>query len=467
MVFSARIPDPVAAATGSDITSMPTIQLGYGQSKIDFDYEPARFQILAPDKSDSHPLSDVEINAALDAPIESPPLEDLITPEDTVLIVVSDATRATGSAQVINLLVRRLIENGIQPNDIAVIFATGIHRAVRPQEKTDLLTSFIAQRIRTIDHDSSDSAHLIQVGTMENGTSIEVNRALKEFSKVIITGAVGFHYFAGFTGGRKSICPGLAATATIEATHMLALDFERGGRRMGVGTGLLDGNAVSEGCDRVAGTIDPAFAVNAIVNERGRVEKIFAGHWRAAHRKACADYLRNHSLQIPEKRAAVVVTCGGSPYDINMIQAHKALDMAAHACIDGGTIVFIAECADGLGRKDFMKWFESENSRALESRLRESYEVNGQTAWSLLTKSERFNIRIVTSLGENEVRLMRMTPASSVREALADIPSDTTGYIMPRGAALLPLPGWFVEEPFNNLSHVRADQLPPMLPPEP
>ena len=418
---------------------MPTIQLGYGHSSIDFDYDSDRFEVLAPNEADSHALSDVEVNAGIDAPIESPSLEDLIKPDDRALIVVSDATRATGSAQIINLLVRRLIENGVPPHNLAIIFATGIHRPVREQEKTELLTSFIAQRIRTIDHNASDASQLMEVGTMAGGTPIEVNRALKEFSKVILTGAVGFHYFAGFTGGRKSICPGLASARTIEATHMLALDFERGGRRQGVGTGLLDGNAVSEECERVAAVIDPAFSINAIVNENGRVEKIFAGNWRAAHRHACEDYLANHSLRISEKRELVIVSCGGSPYDINMIQAHKALDMAAHACADGGTIVFLAECADGLGRADFMKWFESTDSQSLESRLREAYEVNGQTAWSLLTKAERFKVRIVTNLNDEQVRRMRMLPARSLDEALAGIPSHASGYLMPRGTALLPL----------------------------
>jgi lactate racemase len=416
---------------------MPTIQLGYGHTTIEFDYDPSRFGILAPDEAHTHPMSDAEVNAALDAPIESPPIEDLIASGDKVLIVTSDATRATGSAQIINLLVRRLIENGIQPGDLAIIFATGIHRAVRPEEKTELLTSFIAQRIRTIDHDANDSSQLIQVGTMADGTPIEVNRALKEFSKVIITGAVGFHYFAGFTGGRKSICPGLASKRTIESTHMLALDFDRGGRRPGVGTGLLDGNAVSEECERVAATIDPAFSISAIVNESGKVEKLLAGNWRAAHRRACADYLASHSMRIPEKREIVIVSCGGSPYDINMIQAHKSLDMAADACADGGTIVFLAECPDGLGRADFMKWFESEDSRALESRLLKAYEVNGQTAWALLTKTERFDVRIITNLSSEETQRMRMKSVSSIDEALSNTPARATGYIMPRGAALL------------------------------
>jgi len=121
-----------------------------------------------------------------------------------------------------------------------------------------------------------------------------------------------------------------------------------------------------------------------------------------------------------------------------MIQAHKALDMAAHACADGGTILFVAECGDGLGRADFMKWFASEDSRALEHRLRDAYEVNGQTAWALLTKTERFRVRIITDLSAEQARAMRLTKVSSPDEALADIPATATGYIMPRGAALLP-----------------------------
>jgi nickel-dependent lactate racemase len=417
---------------------MPTITLGYGQERIEFAYDAARFDILAPESSTAHPLSDAEINHALDAPIDSPSLEESITPNDTVLIVVSDATRATGSAQIVNLLVRRLIQNGIAPGEIAIIFATGIHRAVRPEEKTRLLTSFIAQRIPTLDHDANDPSQLIQLGAMADGTPIKVNRALKDFSKVIITGAVGFHYFAGFTGGRKSVCPGLASAETIEATHMLALDFERGGRRSGVGAGLLDNNAVSEACERVAAAIAPAFSINAIVNEHGYPEKVFAGDWHAAHRRACADYLANHSVRLSEKREVVIVSCGGAPYDINLVQAHKALDMAAHACSDGGMIIFLAECSDGLGRADFMKWFDSPNSRALEQRLRAAYVVIGQTAWSLLTKTENFRVHIVTKLPNDHVRRMKMLPFSALAEALSQLSPDAKGYIMPRGAAVLP-----------------------------
>ncbi len=417
---------------------MPKIQLGYGRDTIRFECDAAQFDVLAGDHG-TRALNDAEIGAALDNPIDSPPFSELIESGDSVLIVASDATRATGSAQIVNLLVRRLIQSGVTPADIAIIFATGIHRPVREDEKAELLSPFIAQRIRTINHDAYDAGNLVRIGETADGAPIEVNRALKEFSKVILTGGVGFHYFAGFTGGRKSICPGLASAETIEQTHMLALDFEPGGRRAGVGTGLLKGNAVSEECERVAALINPAFAVNAIVTDSGVVEQIFAGHWRTAHARACEAYLQTHSQKIPEKRDLVIVSCGGAPYDINMIQAHKALDMAEHACADGGTIVLLAECGDGLGRPDFLKWFESENSRALEGRLRNHYEVNGQTAWALLTKTEKFRVHIVTKLNDEEVRRMRMIPAKSVESVLAEIPAGVKGYIMPRGAALLPV----------------------------
>ena len=417
---------------------MPTIELGYGHSAVSFEYDAERFAVLNATAGTLHPLADAEIGAALDAPIGSPSLDELIEAGDTVLIVVSDATRATGSAQIVNLLVRRLIQNGIEPGAMAIIFATGIHRPVRPEEKAELLTPFIAQRIRTVDHNADDASQLISIGEIE-GTPVKLNRALREFNKVILTGAVGFHYFAGFTGGRKSICPGLAGSDTIAATHMLALDFQQSGRRRGVGPGVLDGNAVNQECERIAAMIDPAFAINAIVDDHGRTERVFAGHWQASHRLACAHYLAAHSLQIHEKRELVIATAGGSPYDINLIQAHKALDMAAQACADGGTIILLAECPDGLGRPDFLKWFESADSSVLEARLRNGYEVNGKTAWALLNKAERWRVCLVTNLADEDVRRMRMIPAGSLTAALAGIPSRAPGYIMPRGAALLPV----------------------------
>src|ERR1043166_3606590 len=418
---------------------MAHVELGYGRNALAFDFEGGRFRVLEPEASDEPPMTDAEIGAAMDDPYDSQPLEEIVNPGESVLIVVSDATRATGSAQVVHLLVRRLVQLGVAPVNLRVIFATGIHRKVTREEKAELLTPFIVQRVRTLDHDAADPARHVSFGETERGTPVELDRALFDYSPVILTGAIGFHYFAGFTGGRKSVCPGLASARTIEAPPLQALDFERGGRRAGVGTGRLDGNAVHEECERIAAECAPSFLVNTVTDERGQVVRVYAGDWRAAHRRAGAAYADSHSVKIPERRALVVASAGGSPFDINLIQAHKALEMASYACAEGGDIILAAECADGLGRADFLKWFEAADSRALEARLREAYEVNGQTAWSLLTKAERFRVQLISSLPDEDVRLMRMTPARTVEEALARVRMDAGGYVMPRGAAFMPV----------------------------
>ncbi|MEN3325733.1 MAG: lactate racemase [Acidobacteriota bacterium] len=420
------------------VNSLRQIQLAYGRGSVELNFDEARFSVLTADRIPKTPLKDFEIGLALDDPIASPPIDELVSSDDSVLIVVSDATRATASAQIVNLLTRRLVQVGVSPASMAVIFAAGIHRPVTEKEKAELLTPFIVQRLRILTHDAYDPSQLHAFGRTESGVTVELNSALREFSRVFLTGGITFHYFAGFTGGRKSICPGLASAKTIEATHMLALDFESGGRKAGVRAGALDGNAVHEECERVASLVAPTFSINTIVNEEKRAVRLYAGDWRLAHRAACDYYLDHFSVPIPSKRDIVIVSSSGFPHDINLIQAHKALDMAALACNDGGTIVLLAECGDGLGRPDFLKWFDETDARALAARLVNGYEVNGQTAWALLTKAERFRVCLVSELPPDDVRRMRMVPVRTIEEALEHA-GNGDGFVMPRGAAVLPL----------------------------
>lgn len=415
---------------------MPTIDLKYGKTSLPLEYDEQRFEILG-ETEPKPPLSDAEIGARLDEPIDSPHLDEFVSAGQTVLIVVPDATRQTGCGQVVNLLIRRLIANGIAAHDIRIIFATGIHRKVTENEKQAILTPFIAQRIKTLDHDPRDLVQFVRFGETSSGIPIELNRALTEHDHAIIIGGVTFHYFAGFTGGRKLICPGLASSRTVSETHKLAFDCETLSRRDGVGTGKLDGNAVNEAFMEIVEKIDPAFAISTIVNDAGEIVDLFCGDWRTSHRATCETYAERHTICVPEKRDLVIVSCGGYPYDINLIQAHKALEAASQVCNEGGTIVFLAECADGLGRDDFLKWFDVENSETLAKMLCEKYQVNGQTAWSLLKKAERFDIRIVTSLDAACVPKMRLerTDLTALTSLIAE--TKQSGYIFPSGAKFL------------------------------
>jgi nickel-dependent lactate racemase len=330
-----------------------------------------------------------------------------------------------------------MIANGTAPHELSIVFATGIHRPVTEEEKRTILSPFIAQRIKTLDHDARDLMKIVRVGETSGGIPVELNRGLVENDHVILVGGVTFHYFAGFTGGRKLVCPGLASSRTISATHKLAFDSETRNRREGVGAGKLDGNAVHEAFTEAVSLIDPVFAISTIVNDKGEAVDLYCGNWNSSHRKACEVFGESHTISLNEKRDVVIASCGGNPYDINMIQAHKALEAAAGACEEGGTIVLLAECADGLGRNDFLNWFDALNSNSLAEKLCESYQVNGQTAWSLLRKAERFDIRVVTDLDYMTLAKMRSKKASSLDKALSDIGTERRGYILPSGAKLL------------------------------
>src|SRR5215211_1018468 len=168
---------------------MVSIELSYGRGLLRFEFEGGRFRVLEGEAPRERALTDAEVGALIDDPLDSQPLEEIISPGESVLVVVSDATRATGSAQVVNLLVRRLVALGVAPYDLRVIFATGIHRAVTREEKSELLTPFIVQRVRALAHDASDESKHVSLGETERGTPIELDRALLEHSHVILTGA--------------------------------------------------------------------------------------------------------------------------------------------------------------------------------------------------------------------------------------------------------------------------------------
>lgn len=271
---------------------MAKIELRYGSGIIPFEYDESRFEVVAA-KNSPNTLTDIEIGEKLDTPIGSERLESIVNPGETVLFVVPDATRLIGAGQIVNLLVRRLIANGTAPHEMAIIFATGIHRPVTDAEKQEILTPFIAERIKTLDHNARDLMQLMHVGETDAGIRVELSRALFEFDHVVLVGGVTFHYFAGFTGGRKLVCPGLASSKTIGATHRLAFDCETLDRRDGVGTGSLEGNAVHEAFMEASSKAKIAFAVNTIVNDVGEVTDVFCGDWIESHREACGCFFRS------------------------------------------------------------------------------------------------------------------------------------------------------------------------------
>ncbi|AJE04475.1 lactate racemase domain-containing protein [Geobacter pickeringii] len=364
-------------------------------------------------------------------------------PGERVVIVTSDITRYTGSEIYLPLLVERLTAAGIRDRDIEILVALGIHRKQTEHEHAKIAGPLFG-RIRIVDHDCDDPGELTFIGRTPGGVEVEVNRRVVEADRVILTGTIGFHYFAGFGGGRKSILPGVAARRSCMASHFAVLNPGEGsGKNPLATTGNLAGNPVHAAMDEACAMVEPAFILNTVLSPEKRIVATFAGHWREAHTEGCRYYADRFAYPLREKADLVVVSCGGFPKDINVIQAHKSMEYASQALKDGGVMILLAQCRDGYGNATFFDWFRHRDLDAFESRLRSHYEINGQTAYSLLQKAQRFRIVLVSELPPEEVRTMGLIPAKTLAAAMTEaarlLPDDYAAYVIPEGGTVLPI----------------------------
>jgi len=414
-----------------------TISLGFGRGQMDFTFDPARFDVLDAGRADGPTLDDAAIEARFDDPIGSPPLAGIVRPGERVGVVVPDATRASGSNRVVPLLLARLNALGVPDARVEILVGGGTHRAPTAGEIGRIVGDDVARRVAVHAHDAFDAAAHVVLGETPRGTPVEINRRLVEVDRVVLVGAIGFHYFAGFSGGRKGLLPGCGSDPAIQKNHLLGFDRATLRKADGVESGRLDGNPVSEDMEACAALFGPSYLVNTVLDGAGRITRAYAGHWRAAHRLGCDEYRAAHSVAAPGRRDVVVVSCGGAPRDLNLIQSHKALEHARVVLNDGGDLILLAECSEGLGREDFLDWFVPGGSRATALKLVDNYRINGQTAWGIRWKSERFRVRLVSRLDPEVVRRMGMIPFATLEEAASGI-SAGRGYILPRGISTLP-----------------------------
>ncbi len=418
-------------------TQAQIVNLGYGAQRIPFRFDPQQFNVLARhDTVPAPPLTDAELHAALDAPINSKRLEEIVKPDESVVIVVPDATRVAGVNRIAPLLVERLNRHGLSDRQISFLIGGGIHRAPTAEEIYAILGSSVPDRIAVHPHDANDAASHASIGTTMRGTSVILNRRLIEADRVIVVGAISLHYIAGFSGGRKAILPGCAAERSIQANHLLSFDLEKLEKRSGIASGSLDGNPVHEDMLEAVGMLNPSFLVNTVLDANNEIVAVYAGHWRDAHLRGCEEYLASHTVAVDERRPLVIVSASGAPRDINLIQSHKAMEHASQVLAEGGTMIALAECAQGLGRDDFLRWFAPGGARATALMLMDDYKINGQTAWGLRRKTERFRLLLVSALDADVVRHMGLEPHATLESALSVV-QPQPGYIMPNGLTTL------------------------------
>ena len=354
-----------------------------------------------------------EVERALREPIGSRKLSEIVKPEHKIAVVVDDATRPTPSGVMVQVILDELNRAGVKDENVTVIFGSGIHRAVTREEAVKLLGENVFNRVETASHDSK-AADLVYVGTTsKHGTKVFLNRVFAEADVRILTGDVGFHYFAGYGGGRKSVLPAVSGEETVKHNHAMLMDAN-------ARTGVLDGNPVHEDMVEAAKLAKVDFIVNVVTNGKSEVVKAFAGDLEQVFMDGVKLVDEMYRVTVDRRADIVVVSSGGEPADVNLFQAYKAVDNAIDAVKRGGVIVLVAECTEGHGNEMFYNWMVRFGElKAVEREIRRNFVLGGHKAYYLLKALQKAQIILVSSMPDYYAsNAFKVRTARAVNDAL-------------------------------------------------
>lgn len=330
-------------------------------------------------------------------------------------IVVSDKTRLCGYPEYLPWLTETLEAKGGPKTRITFYIAYGTHPRQSEEESLNAYGD-IYSRYTFVHHDCYDEQALKALGTTERGTPVKVRRDVLESSMLITFGAISHHYFAGFGGGRKLMFPGLADRKAVYINHSYFLDLENRRLADGCQPGNLEGNPIAMDLREIDAMMPARISIHGILNSKGKVAQLLIGQNYADFEYACGVHDSYYSSGIDRQYDLVVASSGGYPKDINFIQGHKSIHHAAAFVKDGGKLVVFCECIDGIGSDYFTKFLEAGGFEQAFSILEKNYEGNGGTALSMMTKTRRIQIHMVTALDEATCALLnvkRLTPGEA------------------------------------------------------
>ena len=287
------------------------------------------------------------VRRAMETPVASPKLESLAAGKRSAVILCSDHTRPVPSRLLLPPLLRAL-RRGNPKLEIQLLVATGCHRPSTREELAQKFGEDILAQERLVQHDCADEARLVTLGTLPSGAPLRINALAAGCDLLLAEGFIEPHFFAGFSGGRKSVLPGVCARETVLGNHCAAFIASPKAR-----AGCLEGNPIHEDMEAAARMAKLAYILNVVLDGEKRVAAAFAGEPIQAHRAGC-NFLLPYCRVQPKRAADIVVSSnGGAPLDQNIYQAVKGLSAAAAAAAPGAVLVLCASCADGHGGEHF------------------------------------------------------------------------------------------------------------------
>lgn len=395
------------------------IYLPYGRGTLKGELPDSRVVAVAENKLEDYvpqkPAGEL-IREALAHPIGSKGLEELAAGKDRVVIIASDHTRPVPSKLIIPPMLEA-IRRGNPNAKITLLIATGCHRGTTREELVEKFGREIVEREEILVHDCADEENLVTLGMLPSGGVLRINRVAAQADLLVSEGFIEPHFFAGFSGGRKSVLPGIAARETVYWNHNAAFIKDPNAR-----AGILEGNPIHRDMIYAARKANLAFICNVVINGRHEVLGAFAGDCDSAH-LAGARFLQSLCETKLPPADIVITTNNGHPLDQNIYQAVKGMSTAETVCREGGVIIMAAACGAGHGGEEFARTFREDGSAGEILAHIESVPAGETVAdqWQsqiLARVLKKCRVVLISEADPELVRSLQMYPAADLKEAL-------------------------------------------------
>lgn len=407
---------------------MTVFQIPYHKTFIPLDLPHA--DLIAPLPMEAAPDPHQVIEIALDSPEGSVSLQHF-QGISSAAIAINDKTRPVPHADLLPPLLSRLEKLGLAPENILLMIATGTHPPMTADEFLKILPPDIIARYPVISHDAENLENLVYLGDTPRGTPVHVNRQYMQADLKIVVGNIEPHQFMGFSGGVKSAAVGLTGKKTINHNHAMMTDPN-------AKLGEYDRNPARQDVEDAGAMIGIHFALNAILNPRKQIVKVVAGNPRAVMQAGIPLVRSLYQVPVAEPYEIVIASPGGSPKDINLYQAQKALAHAALITRSGGRVILVAACPEGTGSQSYEQWMTGLDSyEAVFARFAvEGFRVGPHKAYQIARDAARVRTFLLSEMRDDLVKHLLLEPIHRIEDALV---AGARTAIMPLANATVPL----------------------------
>ena len=392
------------------------IQFPYGKTHLSYDFEKVKVLTSSIEDYDPGMGQQALVDAAMAAPEGGITLRELAKGKEKIVLIASDHTRPVPSKFIVPPMLKQIREGN--PNaDITILISTGCHRETTKEELISKFGEQIVNNEKIVVHDCDDTENLVNLGTLPSGGQCLINRLAVEADLLVAEGFIEPHFFAGFSGGRKSVLPGVAGRMTVLANHCSEFIAHPKSR-----TGILEGNPIHEDMLWAAKKANLRYIVNVVLNGEKQVIYAVAGELESAHKKG-TDFLSGLCGAKAEPADIVISTNGGYPLDQNVYQAVKGMTAAEAAVKEGGVIIMLAESGDGIGGDHFYHQLADERdiNKTMDMFLSRGRNDTVPDQWQtqiFIRVLQKAKVIFVSQVDAKTVEAMHMIPASTLEEAM-------------------------------------------------